>query len=64
MTEPIKTIRMWRPEEGGIKTADVHPDEAENWQNTGWRVGDPPVANAEPEVAEPETAKRGRPKAK
>lgn len=35
-----KTVAMVRDEpmmEGGPVTADVHPDEVENWRAVGWR---------------------------
>jgi hypothetical protein len=30
------TVPMFNPDTG--KTADVHPDEVENWRRAGWRV--------------------------
>lgn len=37
-TEKVQLIKMTRPAGNGPTEADVHPDEAENYQAGGWRV--------------------------
>lgn len=56
----IRTIPMIRADDG--KTADVHPDEVENWTPFGWAIDEARIllAREEAERREREAAEKGR----
>lgn len=46
----MKTVLMVRNDDG--KTADVHPDEVENWRRAGWATVKPARAESDLEARE------------
>ena len=38
--ETIPMVRELEPRQSGPVTADVHPDEIDNWKQGGWRIAE------------------------
>jgi len=36
--ETIPMVRELKPGQSGPVTADVHPNEIDNWKHAGWRI--------------------------